>query len=220
MRNSLDALLPRIRQEILAATLLRPERWWFMADLARHLGVRPSSLQRELPALVATGILRQRKEGRQVYYQADPACPVLPDLQGLLRKTVGLRDVMQQALAPLQDSIDAAFIHGSVARGDHAPGSDVDLMIVGKLSLEDVSGALEGIETRLGRDVHPTVYSPSEFARRAGAGEHFLKEVLASPRLLVAGSADALERLAGPPARAPARSVARRARRAPPSRRS
>ncbi len=54
MRNSspVDAPFPRIRQTLLAATLLRPDRWWYLSDLARHLAVPPSSLQRELAALV------------------------------------------------------------------------------------------------------------------------------------------------------------------------
>lgn len=49
--NPLEALFPKTRQAILAATLMEPVRSWYLTDLARKLEVSPSSLQRE--ALVA-----------------------------------------------------------------------------------------------------------------------------------------------------------------------
>jgi predicted nucleotidyltransferase len=60
MRKSLilDALFPAIRQQILAATLLEPEKWWYLTELASHLGTSPSSLQRELGTLTGSGLLQ------------------------------------------------------------------------------------------------------------------------------------------------------------------
>src|SRR6266550_2800001 len=51
-----------IRQEILAATLLSPERSWYLSELAAHLKTSPSGLQRELEALAASDILQRRQE--------------------------------------------------------------------------------------------------------------------------------------------------------------
>src|SRR6266704_7113838 len=135
MRKSkaIDALFPRTRQAILAATLLHPERWWYLSDLARHLGVRPSSLQRELAALGDTGILRQRRDGNRLYFQPNPDCPFLAELQGLMLKTVGLIDVLCEALDPFTDRIDWAFVYGSMARSEELVSSDVDLMIIGRV---------------------------------------------------------------------------------------
>ena len=47
----LGALLRKIRQDILTATPLSPQEWWYPSDLASHLGTSPSSLQRELDSL-------------------------------------------------------------------------------------------------------------------------------------------------------------------------
>ncbi len=44
----LDVLLGNTKQQILTVTLLQPERSWYFLELARHLRLRPSSLQREL----------------------------------------------------------------------------------------------------------------------------------------------------------------------------
>lgn len=72
MRNSptLDALLPKTRQGILAATLVQPKKAWYASELARRLGVPSSSLQRELKDLTAAGILKSHRQGRMVYFQA------------------------------------------------------------------------------------------------------------------------------------------------------
>jgi DNA-binding MarR family transcriptional regulator len=68
MRTSamLDALFPAVRAGVLSATLLQPDHWWFMTELARHLEVTPSSLQRELESLVTSGFLLRRKDGRRI----------------------------------------------------------------------------------------------------------------------------------------------------------
>ena len=60
---TLQALFPTVRQGVLAATLMQPEKWWYLSELAADLGTRPSSLQRELAALVEIGILERRREG-------------------------------------------------------------------------------------------------------------------------------------------------------------
>lgn len=58
-----DVLMPRTRQAILSATLLQPQKSWYLNDLARHLRLCPSSLQRELAALTGAGILKSRRQG-------------------------------------------------------------------------------------------------------------------------------------------------------------
>lgn len=112
---------------MLAATVMHPDRWWFLADLARHLGVSPSSLQRELQSLVEAGILIRREGGKHVYFQPDPNCPVLPELQGIMTKTLGLVDILRAAMAPFGEAIRVAFVYGSMARSEQLSESDVDL---------------------------------------------------------------------------------------------
>ena len=190
MRKSplIDALFPRIRQGILAATVMRPERWWYLSDLARHLRVTPSSLQRELASLVQAGILERRQEGRQVYYRPHPDCPILTELQSIMAKTAGLVDVLRQALQPFAPEIECAFVYGSIARSEELGDSDVDLMIVGRLGLSDLAPALAPAEQRLGRPINPTLYAPKEWVQKRQDGHPFLQRVLDGDTLLVMGT--------------------------------
>src|SRR5208337_1226315 len=66
--SSIDALFPTTRQVILAATFGEPRRWWYMRELATHLRLTPSSLQRELVSLVRGGILAQKRKCKHVYF--------------------------------------------------------------------------------------------------------------------------------------------------------
>ena len=175
------------------ATCMHPGRWWYGSDLAKHLGVSPSSLQRELTSLIAGGVLRRRRDGNRVYFQADGECPLLPELQGLLLKTVGLVDVLREVLEPLADRIAWAFVYGSVARGESFNTSDVDLMIIGDVGLAIVATPLKRAEERLLRPVNPTVYTRAEAAAKLAAGHHFLHTVFGSDKLFVMGRADDLE---------------------------
>ena len=46
--------------------------------------------------------------------------------------------ILLDVLSRFADKIDRVDVYGSRARGDHRPGSDIDLILAGDLSLEDV----------------------------------------------------------------------------------
>ena len=103
--RTLDALLPKTRQGILAATLVQPEKAWYVSELARRMRVPASSLQRELRDLSEVGILKTHRQGRLVDDQANTASPVFADLRGLLFKTAGFVDVLAHALKPIANRL-------------------------------------------------------------------------------------------------------------------
>ncbi len=181
--------------EVLAATALHPEREWFMADLAEHLGVRASSLQRSLASLVDAGVLRRRRDGNRVYYRADPDCPILDELAAILVKTIGIAEPIRTALTPLAGKIIAAFVHGSIAAGGERSESDVDVMIVGDAAGVAIAKALRPVREKLGREINVNRYTASEFSAKRAAQDSFLSVVMAKPKLYVLGSDAKLDRL-------------------------
>jgi predicted nucleotidyltransferase len=199
MRNipALGALFPRIRQGVLAATLTQPEKWWYLSELAQYLHTSPSSLQRELAALVASGILQKRREGTRKYFKAQTRSPLFLELRGLFEKTTGLIPVLRELLQPLEDKVECAFVYGSVARGEEHATSDVDLMVIGRVGLAALSPALRRTELRLGREVNATTYSTFEFRQKVAAKDHFLLTVLQGPKQFVKGRQRDLDKIIG-----------------------
>ncbi len=199
MRNTaaLEALFPKIRQGVLAATLTRPEKWWYLSELAQYLHTTPSSLQRELRSLVASGILQQRREGTRIYFKAETRAPMFRELRSLFEKTAGLIPTLQRALEPFEDQIACAFVYGSVGRREETALSDVDLMAIGGVGLADLSPALRKAEAGLGREVNVTSYSASEFRAKAASKDHFLLTVLRGPKEFVKGNQRDLDKIIG-----------------------
>lgn len=198
MRNPvLNALFPQVRQGVLAATLTQPDKWWYLSELAGRLGTSPSSLQRELSSLVASGILLHRREGTRAYCKAETKSPVFRELRQLFEKTAGLVPILEQMLKPFGGNIQCAFVYGSVARGRELAMSDVDLMVIGGAGLADLSGALRKAEARLGRDVNVTAYSPEEFRRKVKSDDHFLNTVLRGRKKFVKGGSGDLDEIVG-----------------------
>lgn len=180
------------RRDVLARLLLHPEESLHVRELARALGKPPGTLLRELNALAAAGVLARRRVGNQVHFQANPASPIYEELRGILKKTVGVADVLREALAPLAPRIRAAFIYGSVARGDERRASDLDLMIVGEPSFAEVVEALAPVQAALRREVNPNVFPALEFTKKLAARDPFLSRVLADRRIFVLGGEDEL----------------------------
>ena len=180
------------RRDVLALLLLHPEDSTHVREIARAIGKAPGTLLRELNALAAAGVLVRKPQGNQVHFQANPACPIYEDLRNILKKTVGVADVLREALAPLGGRIRAAFVYGSVARGEERARSDLDVMVVGEASFGDVVAALAPAQESLRREVNPNVYPALEFRKKLAAGDPFLKRVLAERKIFIVGGEDDL----------------------------
>jgi uncharacterized protein len=188
-----SALFGKSMRAILATLYGRPDEEFYLRELARVTATTASSLQRDLAALVGAGIVLRALRGHQVYFRANRACPVFDELHGLVVKTFGVADVLKQALQPLADSIDAAFVYGSVARGEERAASDIDLFVVGEVSFGDVIEALAAAQRKLGREINPTVFPPAEFADKVHEDNHFVTTVLGEKKLFVIGGENELE---------------------------
>ena len=193
---ALDSLFPSVRQGVLAATLTRPDKWWYLSELAEFLHTRPSSLQRELSSLVQSGILEQRRDGRRTYFKADVQSPIFRELRSIFEKTVGLIPTLRVALQPFANKIICAFVYGSIARREEHATSDVDLMVIGSVGLADLAPSLGKVEKRLGREVNVTDYSVEEFRQRVTERDHFLTTVLKGSLQFVKGEQRALDAVA------------------------
>ena len=122
--------------------------------------------------------------------------PVFNALRELFSKTVGLVPTLQSEMAKLRNRIRWAAIYGSVARGEEAPESDIDLVLVGDLATSDLLPTLRRMERQFGREVNLTRYSEKEFRDKMRSGDHFLKSVTKGKVVTLMGSLDDLEKTA------------------------
>jgi predicted nucleotidyltransferase len=204
-----DSLLGRTRAGLLGHVLGHPDEWFHLRQIARESGASAGTAHRELQALVDLGLLLRESSGAAVRFKANTEHPVFPELQSLLAKTGGVSALIRSGLATLGDAVETAFIYGSVARGEQRASSDIDLMVIGNVSLVRLLKALRPAIETLRREVNPTVYTREEFARKAREGHSFVERVLGEPKIFLKGDARELGQSGENRKAAPARSTTR-----------
>jgi DNA-binding transcriptional ArsR family regulator len=186
MMNTLAELLSsRVRAEVFRLLFASTAGELHVREIERRSGLSLSTVRQELTRLATLGLLLVRRSGNRAYYRANREHPLWPEIRGLTLKTSGLADVLRETLSGL--GIQVAFVFGSVASAQEQPGSDVDLLVVGTVSLRQISPRLARAFVVLRREVNPHVVTVAEFARRRRTGEHFLTSVLRGPKLFVIG---------------------------------
>ena len=186
--NLSDALFTATQQRVLACLFGQPGRSFTVTELIQITGAGSGAVQREIARLAGSGLLTMEQVGNQKRYRANPDSPIHDELAAIVRKTFGLADPLRDALAPIADLVTAAFVYGSIARGEDTASSDIDLMLVSDtLSYGEAMAALDPVIAQLGRVVNPTVYARDELRKRIEAGNSFVTRVLAQPRIWLMG---------------------------------
>ena len=139
--------------------------------------------------------MEKRQEANRTYYRANKVSPIYYELQGLIIKTIGIRDKLVSALKPLSKQIRFAFIFGSIARREEMSTSDVDIMIIGEIKISDVVNKLKPVEIIIDREINPTVYRINEFRKGLSDGNPFLMEVLEGEKLFIIGNENKLSEI-------------------------
>ncbi len=186
-KQAVEWLFPEVRRRVLSLLLMSPDERWYLRDIARRTRCALGTVRRELEGLADAGIAQRAKDGNRVYYQANPASPLLPELTGLIRKTTGLGDVIRLVLEELAGKIELAFIYGSQASGEATAASDVDMLIVGEVDELILHRTIAKAEKEIARSVNYTLLSPQEFAKRRKEKGGFLGRVLTAQKIPIVG---------------------------------
>jgi predicted nucleotidyltransferase len=192
----ITALFPGTKRKILALFFLNTDQEYYFSEVVRLTGTRQGVVQRELKTLTEAGILNSETRGRQKFYRANKDNPIYKDLRNIVFRTFGVISHIKDALEPLEEKIEVAFVYGSFARGEEATDSDVDLFMVGRVTLDAVIGALTPVEDRIRREINPNLFSETEFKRKLREKNHFIRSVMKADKEFVLGTEDELRRLA------------------------
>ena len=165
-----------------------------LREIARRAGVPPSGTKRELGTLESLGVLRRERKGNLCIYFLRENCPFLPELRGLYLKTEGVAVALGKALGALRGA-DFAFIYGSFASGAFGGKSDIDVMVIGGASEEDVGRICFEIQKKAGREVNWTLWTPGDVAEKTRAKSAFLSSLLKREKIWLVGEKNEFERL-------------------------
>jgi predicted nucleotidyltransferase len=148
-----------------------------------------------LKNLESAGLLISRRRGNLKYYLLDRKFPIYDELRSIILKTKGAAGLLAQCLSGME-KIDYAFIYGSFAAGQEVAKSDIDLMVIGDVTLEELIRRLKEPEIALGREIQPSLFGLREVRKRLWAKDAFLTRLTKEPKIMLIGEEDGLRGIA------------------------
>lgn len=180
--------LPDAMMRVVIDFAVHPEDASYGREIQRRTGLTPRSLNAELARLESLGVIRRRPEGRLVRYELVESNPRWKAVRELVAHMADPAEVLRNALADVA-GVGAAFIFGSIARGDAREDSDIDVFILDAGLDEDrLARRTLDVGVLLRREVNVVQMTREQLAGRIVTGSSFIREVLRGPKLWVAGS--------------------------------
>lgn len=186
----------KVRIELLNIFFVFPEKDFYLRELARITGEDYKNISLELKNLEKLELVNSRKDGNRKYFHLNKSFLLYHELKSIFLKTKGAVGLLKDALSGLK-GIKTAFLYGSFASGTENEKSDIDLMIIGNISVDNILKQLRELEKRLGREINSTVYDVSEIKRRIKQKDSFVSQVLSGSKIMLIGTEDDLRRLTG-----------------------
>lgn len=162
-------------------------------EVARRAGLSPRAASLALTQLVKTGVLRRRAVGSTHLFSIDRRRHIVSSaLAGLFGEEETLVDTMGHRIAEAvgRDRCVTVAVFGSFARGEAAPGSDFDVLVLlndpnrvpkVKKALQEKAG---GFHDSFGVSLAPYVVGAAEFADRLKAGDKLIKAMVREARVI------------------------------------
>ena len=191
-----DALFTKTQQKILCLLFQKPDTTFYLNEIVLLAGIGKGTIKRELDKMTAANLLTIKHIGNQKHYQANSSAPVYSELIAITRKTFGIANIIRQSLEPIRESINFAFIYGSIAKATDTARSDTDLMIIGNdLAYADIMNLLIPAETELQRAINPSIYLLSDFNDKLQQGNRFLTRILQQEKIVIMGKENVIRKI-------------------------
>ncbi len=188
-----DILSSRTRAELFRLLFAFPDAELHVREIQRRTGLNDRAIRQELEKLSRLGLVTPRRDGNRLYYRSRKDHPLYVDIRNLTLKTSGLADVLRERLTGPE--VQIAFVFGSIANGSENANSDVDMLVIGQITMRELTRLLSGASEQLGREINPHILTPDEYGKRVRTKEHFLSAILSKPKIMIRGTEDDLERL-------------------------
>jgi predicted nucleotidyltransferase len=158
-----------------------------LREISKLIGVSPSFLSKELKNLFVIGLINLEKG----IYSENEKCIFVEDVRNLILKTDGLVFPIKEVIEK-NKLIRFAFIFGSYANGKFGNNSDVDLMIIGNVSLNEVIIKLSIIEKKIKRDINPIIWKMDNLKKEKK--QSFVRDIFSKKIIMIKGDENELRK--------------------------
>lgn len=170
----------KIRIKILMRLFLHPEQQVYLRELADEFQASPSHVKDELQQLMESSLLTNKKQGKQINYQADITHPLYPELNSMVRKALGMDQILESIIERLGN------LKLAILLDDYAEGKDsglIDLLLVGEIDRNNLEDLVKKTEKYIGRKIRVLILTLEEYSKMKN-------DLLSKPNLLLWNSED------------------------------
>lgn len=186
-----DLIISRVRVKILQLFFLNPAKIYHVRAIVRLMDEEINAVRRELAHLEKTGLLSKERRANRLYYGLRKDYPLYYDLMDLIVKTSALGGNILKNKVKL-GKVKYVMISGKYARNKNRAVNDVDLLMVGKVVIPELSQLIRQEEVRRESEINYTVMSEEEFEFRKKRRDPFVMDILKGSRIMIIGDEEEL----------------------------
>jgi len=175
------------RIKLINILFYKPDEIYFVRQLVRLTGEEINSVRRELENLKKAGIVEFEWRSNKLFYWANKTSPLFYDLLILANKNSGLGLKLQNKNESL-GNIKLVLYNYKFAVNDHRNPDQIDLIIVGDVSLKEVATFLTQEEEERGHEINYMVMDKSEFQLRKQKRDQFIVDFFLNCPVVIIGS--------------------------------
>ena len=149
MLNSLITSKTRLR--MLIKFFVSAANHGYLNGLANEFNESTNSIRKELNNLSSAGYLLKSKENNRIIYNANTSHPMFEVLQKIVRRHLGLEDIVETVIDKIGD-VDQIALTGKYAEG--IDSGNIEIIINGsKVNYEYLKNIKPKIKKKIGREV-------------------------------------------------------------------
>ena len=186
MAKLTDFMVSRVRAKLIKIFLKKPKEMYYVRELTRSSKEEINAVRRELAHMHEKGMVKSEPRGNRLYYQFRDSYPFYPELIAIVAKTTSLGKQIINNRSKL-GFIKFAFLSTKFVRGDKKTGSEVDLVIIGKVIMPQVALIVKDYETEHETEVNYSCMTEEEFSYRLNRKDPFINSILTQPRIMLIG---------------------------------
>ena len=160
MLNTL--ITSKTRINLLLKFFLNPGTKAYLRELSVEFGESTNAVRVELNRLTEAKILKSSSLGRKIIYRANRKHSLFSDIQNVVRKFVGLDQLVEDLIKRL-GSIDKAFVIGDYAKG--IDSGLIDVVLVGSVDVDTLDKFVIKTGKLISRKIRPLVLNKVEFEK-------------------------------------------------------
>lgn len=186
-----DFMISRVRGKLYKIFFDNPTEMFYVRQLTRMTSEEINAVRRELARMEKKGVVKCEKRGNRLYYFVNQAYDYYEDLLSLVAKSTGIGLALRKQRRAL-GKIKFAMLSGTFVRRKERDAQEVDLLIVGGVTMPLLTAIIQDEEKRRQTEINYTVMTSEEFVFRKNRRDPFLLGVLSRSRIMIIGDEEGL----------------------------